>query len=478
MPIVGIARRSTLAVLTATAAVLATTAATAPAVNAAPVPASVSPQPRGDYGSAGQGAVAPMPQGAAAKARLAAPAMKRSEALARAQSWVGKGLPYNMDGSYQGYRTDCSGFVSMAWGIAKPGQATNTFVPNGVAHWITKAELKPGDALNNPNPGKYGHITLFEKWADSSQSSYWGYEFSWSGVHHRVIPYPYFNGSNPEAFKPLRFNGIEDDALVGMTNLTSADFDGDGKTDVVAVEQESGKLFFYAGDGKGSIGGGSTRKEIGTNWDSMQDLVAGDFDGDGKADLLAVERSTGKLFLYPGDGKGGVGGASTRKEIGTNWDSMHDLVAGDFNGDGKTDVVAVEQETGKLFLYPGDGKGGIGGGGNRKEIGTNWNTMQSLAAGDFNGDKKTDLFAVEKGTGKLFLYPGDGKGGIGGGSTRKEVGTNWDSMRGLTAGDFDGDGKTDLLAIENDTQKLFFYGGDGKGGIGGGSTRKEIGTNW
>ncbi|KOG90524.1 hypothetical protein ADK38_08250, partial [Streptomyces varsoviensis] len=213
-------------------------------------------------------------------------------------------------------------------------------------------------------------------------------------------------------------------------------------------------------------------------WDSMQDLVAGDFDGDGKADLLAVERSTGKLFLYPGDGKGGVGGASTRKEIGTNWDSMHDLVAGDFNGDGKTDVVAVEQETGKLFLYPGDGKGGIGGGGNRKEIGTNWNTMQSLAAGDFNGDKKTDLFAVEKGTGKLFLYPGDGKGGIGGGSTRKEVGTNWDSMRGLTAGDFDGDGKTDLLAIENDTQKLFFYGGDGKGGIGGGSTRKEIGTNW
>ncbi len=64
-------------------------------------------------------------------------------------------------------------------------------------------------------------------------------------------------------------------------------------------------LFLYPGDGKGSIGGGSTRKEIGTNWNTMQDLAAGDFDGDGKTDLVAVENSTGKLFLYPGDGKGG-----------------------------------------------------------------------------------------------------------------------------------------------------------------------------
>ncbi|MEU7044994.1 FG-GAP-like repeat-containing protein [Streptomyces varsoviensis] len=264
---------------------------------------------------------------------------------------------------------------------------------------------------------------------------------------------------------------------VGMHDLASGDFNGDGKADVIGVEQETGKLFFYPGDGKGGIGGGSTRKEIGTNWNSMRNLVAGDFDGDGKTDLLAVESGTGKLFLYPGDGSGGVGGGSTRKEIGTNWDSMQDLTAGDFNGDGKPDVVGVEQETGKLFFYAGDGKGSIGGGGTRKEIGTNWDSMQGLTAGDFDGDGKTDLLAVESGSGKLFLYPGDGSGGVGGGSTRKEIGTNWDSMRELTAGDFDGDGKTDLLAVENDTRKLFFYAGDGKGSIGGG-TRKEIGTNW
>ncbi len=264
----------------------------------------------------------------------------------------------------------------------------------------------------------------------------------------------------------------------GMHDLVSGDFNGNGTTDVVGVEQETGKLFLYPGDGKGSIGGGSTRKEIGTNWNTMQDLAAGDFDGDGKTDLVAVENSTGKLFLYPGDGKGGIGGGSTRKEIGTNWNTMRGLTAGDFDGDGKTDLLAIENSTGKLFLYPGDGKGSIGGGSTRKEIGTNWNTMQDLAAGDLNGDGKTDVVGVEQETGKLFFYPGDGKGGIGGGSTRKEIGTNWNSMRELTMGDFDKDGKADLLAVENSTKKLFFYAGDGKGSIGGGGTRKEIGTNW
>ncbi|UNO41738.1 glycoside hydrolase domain-containing protein [Streptomyces sp. MST-110588] len=268
--------------------------------------------------------------------------------------------------------------------------------------------------------------------------------------------------------------------LGGMHDLVSGDFTGDGKTDVVGVESESGKLWLYAGDGKGSIGGGPTRKEIGTGgWNGMQDLAAGDFNGDGKTDLIGVERSSGILWLYAGDGTGSIGGGSTRKQIGTNWTSMQNLVAGDFNEDGKTDLIGVETDSGELFFYAGDGTGDIGGESTRKRIGTNWTSMQSLTAGDFNGDGKTDLIGVEKDDeGKLFLYAGDGTGSIGGGSTRKQIGTNWDSMRGLTAGEFTGDGKTDLLAVESGTKKLFLYAGDGTGNVGGQSTRKEIGTNW
>jgi hypothetical protein len=39
----------------------------------------------------------------------------RNTMIARGQSWVDKHVPYNQQGSYEGYRTDCSGFVSMCW---------------------------------------------------------------------------------------------------------------------------------------------------------------------------------------------------------------------------------------------------------------------------------------------------------------------------------------------------------------------------
>lgn len=46
----------------------------------------------------------------------------RSTIIARGQDWVNKNIPY--DKTYDGYRTDCSGFVSMAWGLPRPGHTT------------------------------------------------------------------------------------------------------------------------------------------------------------------------------------------------------------------------------------------------------------------------------------------------------------------------------------------------------------------
>lgn len=46
----------------------------------------------------------------------------RSSILARGQVWVDKNVPYNK--TYDGYRSDCSGFVSMCWGLPKPGHTT------------------------------------------------------------------------------------------------------------------------------------------------------------------------------------------------------------------------------------------------------------------------------------------------------------------------------------------------------------------
>ncbi|GHG73625.1 hypothetical protein GCM10018779_49950 [Streptomyces griseocarneus] len=262
----------------------------------------------------------------------------------------------------------------------------------------------------------------------------------------------------------------------GMTSLTAGDFDGDGKKDLVAVEVSTGKLFSYAGQGNGRLG---DRVEIGRGgWNGLKDLVAADFNKDGKDDLVATEINTGKLVLYPGTGTGsGLGRLGDRVEIGRGgWNGLKDLFAGDFNGDGKKDVGATEISTGKLVLYPGTGKSdGLGALGDRVEIGDGgWNGMNKLVSpGDLDKDGKDDLIATEIGTGKLFLYSGSGNGV----KSRVEIGRGgWNGMSDIAGADFNGDGIGDIAAVESapgEEGKLYFYPGNGNGGFG---DRVEIGN--
>ncbi|MGW1998581.1 hypothetical protein ACWCPW_51875, partial [Embleya sp. NPDC001921] len=200
------ARRSALGVLLAGALTLGLVSAAGSTAHAAETPPSTagSNNQTQDKGSSGQGTSA-----AEGQARLAAaPTLTRGQVLARAESWVGLGLVYNQSGFYGGYRRDCSGYASMAWGLAKPGLATPYFGSSGATTDISKGALQPGDALLNKKPGNSGHIVIFAGWSDASRTSYMGYEFSSSGVHHRVVPYPYFPGHDEGSYVPVHANNV------------------------------------------------------------------------------------------------------------------------------------------------------------------------------------------------------------------------------------------------------------------------------
>ncbi|MFB6834226.1 FG-GAP-like repeat-containing protein [Streptomyces hydrogenans] len=215
------------------------------------------------------------------------------------------------------------------------------------------------------------------------------------------------------------------------------DLNGDRKADVL-VRDTVGRLWY--------LPGGFTGRLVGAGgWNGMNALLRhGDFSRDGKEDVVAREASTGKLWLYPGTGTGGLG---ARKLLGSGgWNGMSRIAAvGDLSRDGRADLLAVEKSTGKLWLYPGTASGGLGA---RKLIGAGgWNSMNALTGpGDTNGDGRVDLYAREASTGKLWMYPGTASGGLG---ARKLVGTGgWNVMTTLlSVGDFTGDGKPDLAAI-------------------------------
>lgn len=135
----------------------------------------------------------------------------RSEIIERAGFWLKQPVPYSMENYTQGpdgklYRTDCSGFVSMAWGL---NDSYSTVTLPQVARPIAKEDLKPGDILLKGGPGSggaNGHVGIFNGWANESHTSYYIIEQAGGvGTQSRVISYPY---SGDNSYVPYRKKGL------------------------------------------------------------------------------------------------------------------------------------------------------------------------------------------------------------------------------------------------------------------------------
>ncbi|MFD0331952.1 hypothetical protein ACFQZC_36790 [Streptacidiphilus monticola] len=165
-----------------------------------------------------------------------------SEILSRAASW--NGTPYSTTtykygpGGDIAYRTDCSGYVSMALHLAS--SLTTISLPS-VVHSISKADLQPGDIIGvlGPNTGgNAGHVLIFDGWANSAHSQYYAWENSGgAGVHHPTIPYPYWpNTSGPAAslYQPYRYDN-ESGTSAGVPPWPNL-VEGDTGTNVEAAQ--------------------------------------------------------------------------------------------------------------------------------------------------------------------------------------------------------------------------------------------------
>ncbi|MFF4219382.1 FG-GAP-like repeat-containing protein [Streptomyces nondiastaticus] len=236
----------------------------------------------------------------------------------------------------------------------------------------------------------------------------------------------------------------------GSALTATGDLNSDGTTDVIATDAKSGVRTFL-GRADGTFTAGSTLTGTGIGF---QQILTVEFTGDGKPDLLTIDKATGHLWRHTGDGKGGFAAPA---DLGAGWGPMT-LTAGDFNQDGKADLLAISSSANRLYFYPGDGKGGFG---DRTDLGNGWGSYR-IALLEYTGDGKPDILAVNPGDGHLYLYPGDGKGGFG---NRTDLGAGWGAMH-LVPGEFNGDGKQDFLAVDTAARKLRFYPGNGTGGFG------------
>lgn len=150
-------------------------------------------------------------------ARAAGRLISRSEIVERACSWLRDAVPYSQTKFHQNehgiYRADCSGFVSMAWGLpGKPedrhgGLDTPALVV--VSSLILPEELKAGDVIiRAEGTSQTRHVVIFAAWAEEP-GRYWAYEQT-GGQRTRLrsVTYPYEAGDG--LYVPRRYVSVRE----------------------------------------------------------------------------------------------------------------------------------------------------------------------------------------------------------------------------------------------------------------------------
>jgi hypothetical protein len=233
--------------------------------------------------------------------------------------------------------------------------------------------------------------------------------------------------------------------------LAVADFNGDGKPDLLA--QGTGTLLVALGNGDGTF-----QAPISTaSGAALLAVGAADLNGDGKADVVGVFNNS--LYVYIGNGDGTFKTAVTYNLGQTIGDAQLPLLLGDFNKDGNLDVVVVAVQE---IVFLGNGDGTFHATPNASSGVAN---ATDAVAGDFNGDGNLDLAISTGSPVNIYLLPGNGDGTFQSPVTLFSFSTNIAFPPGtlpLAAADVNGDGKLDLIFSPDPTIGQIYLGnGDG-----------------
>src|ERR1700722_20712229 len=264
-------------------------------------------------------------------------------------------------------------------------------------------------------------------------------------------PLALVRGEGEGVFAPpvfMRSGPSAPDISVDRFAVAAGDFNGDGKTDLVVVAGPVSprSLQILLGDGQGGFTFHATYV-VGSGYSA--EITLGDFNNDGVTDIAVSYTDGVKILLGNGDGTFRV-----TSSFAANGNSIR-LVAMDFNGDGKLDLAVANTDTSKVSIYLGAGDGTFL---NTANFSVTFKPS-SIAAADFNGDGKADLVVGvanrADATGEVQILLGGGDGSF-------KVGATTTGFWAPAPADFDGDGNTDLAAVNSQGFVQMLYGnGDG-----------------
>ncbi|MEV4277575.1 FG-GAP-like repeat-containing protein [Actinoplanes xinjiangensis] len=236
------------------------------------------------------------------------------------------------------------------------------------------------------------------------------------------------------------------------------DFNGDGNPDLAAINNKQDMLLF-PGDGAGRLPSYAAMWATGGAFTGYKGIATGDFNNDGKADVAGINKSNDLLF-FPGNGAGRLLGYSAMWPGTAAFANYKAITAGDFNGDGNLDLAGINNNNDMLF-FPGNGTGKLSTYAPMWPTGGAFANYKAITGGDFNGDGRFDIAAINNNN-DMLLLPGNGAGRLTSYAPMWPTGGAFVNYKGIAAGDFNTDGRLDIAAINNNNDMLLFPG-DGAG---------------
>jgi len=264
-----------------------------------------------------------------------------------------------------------------------------------------------------------------------------------------VMHYPWCNGITTSDL------AITDSDAIGVRQLYGASFsptdhrflvgdvDHDGRGDIVQAWRGWGSLpsCRFTGAGFACSNLGATLY----NWgDPAQEALTGDFDGDGRTDVLQAYRKWGSLprCLSTGAGWSCANPSATIYEAADDTDEQR-FLTGRVDGDARSDVMQVYRKWGSIPTCKSTGAGWSCSN-PAAAIYNSGSTEQQFLTGDFNGDSLTDVFQTYRGWGSIPVCRSTGAGW----SCSNPAATIYNSgnlEQRFATGDFNGDGRTDVF---------------------------------
>ncbi|MBD2515327.1 DUF4347 domain-containing protein [Nostoc sp. FACHB-973] len=266
-------------------------------------------------------------------------------------------------------------------------------------------------------------------------------------------------GKGDGTFKPATSFSVG----VSPYSVAVADFDKDGKLDLVTANNSSNNISVLFGDTKATGGFAPAVNFALASGSSPISVAVGDFNKDGKSDIVTANNALQNVSVLLGNG---IGGFATAKDFKVP-SRPTSVTVGDFNKDGKSDLAVTSSYFNNVSILLGKGDGTFNSA-TSFEVGTNPNFV---VVDDFNKDNKLDLAVVNSLSNNVSVLLGDGAGGFGI-ATHFNVGLNPVSV---TVIDFNQDGNSDLAVANADSGTVSVLLGNGTGGFGD-ATNFNVGT--